>query len=782
MRASTWGVNDEGTAPPQPGERRLAAICFTDAVGYSARMQGDETDTLKLLRSDFERMGALCTQHGGEVLKSTGDGLLLCFSSAVQAVACALKIQEEFSSRPSGFLQHRIGIHLGDIFRDRGDVAGDGVNIAARLEARARPGTICLSQSVYEAVKGKLPMGVEPLGPQRFKNISDPITVYLVTPGASVPPKSRVGRRTKLLLAGFAAAVTGCLALIFWPKAASPPIGSPGRLGPALAVDEKSIAVLPFANMSDDKENEYVAEGIHEDLLTDLANIASLRVISRTSVMQYRATTKPIGQIALELGVSYILEGSVRRAGNRVRVTGQLIRAATDEHVWAKSYDGDLADVFELQARLASTIAEQLRAAITGKEAKRIGSVALANPKAYELYLKARNLRRSESYMGASSQEAEALLERATELDANFALAWAELADVHTDEFFDDQFKTSLRDQARADLDHALSLAPDRAEIQVALGRYYYFGFKDFESAAVCFSKALELEPGDANAHMLLGLLARRRGHWKASDEELRKAYELDPLNAVLLRVMTTTYKMARDYDRAQQTRAAFDRVQGDDPRLDEELPVLQARGSMDPSHLSEWFNGTPESFRKGTEGELAAAEIAAWTGDARGFLKQSERLKGELANDEATIIDAIAAKKLGKDATSELNGIRAAIEKIVKANPDAYGEWEVLARVYALLGLRKEAEAAVASAARSIPRRGDVIDESWLGVVRAQVSMWLGDTDQAVAEVNKIVREGGSPDVDAYMVTHHLYWWPIQSDPRIQALAADPALRRPVY
>lgn len=775
-------MNDEGTAPPQPGERRLAAICFTDVVGYSARMQGDETDTLNRVRSDFERMGALCAHHGGEVLKSMGDGLLLCFSSAVQAVACALKIQEEFASRPPGFLQHRIGIHLGDIFRDRGDVAGDGVNIAARLETKARPGTICLSQSVYEAVKGKLPMRVEALGPQRFKNISDPVTVYLVTSGAPLPPAPRLGRRTRLLLAVCAAAAAGVLVIVFRPRAAPSADASTGRQTPAKAVEGKSIAVLPFANMSDDKENEYVAEGIHEDLLTDLANIASLRVISRTSVMQYRATTKPIGQIALELGVSYVLEGSVRRAGNRVRVTGQLIRAATDEHVWAKSYDGDLADVFALQARLASTIAEQLSAVITGSEEKRIGSVSLANPEAYELYLRARNLRRSESDLGSSSKEAEALLRRATALDSSFALAWAGLADVLTDEYFDDQSRAALRDEARADLDRALALAPERAEIQVALGRYYYFCFKDFESAAARFSKALELEPGDANAHMLLGLLARRLGQWRASDMELRKAYELDPLNALLLRVMTTTYKMVRDYDRAQQTRTAFVKVRGEDPGLDVEIAILQARASMNPGRLRDWFNGTPEAFRSGPDGDRAAATIAVWSGDASGFLASSARLRADPTDEEATILNAIAARKLGRDSRPELQNLRTAIEGIVKADPEAYGEWESLARVCALLGLREEAEQAVASAAKSIPRRGDAVDESWLGVVSAQVAMWLGDTDRAIAEVDRIVREGGSPDVDAYAVSHLLYWWPIQADPRVQAMSADPALRKPIY
>ena len=215
-------MSEELSNAPAGDGRRLAAIVFTDVVEYSARMQRDETGTMALVRIDFARMRMLCAQHGGEVLKSTGDGLLLCFSSVVQAVACGLQVQKEFGARPADALQHRIGIHLGDVFRTDGDVTGDGVNIAARMETKARPGTICLSQSVYDAVKGKLPMGVEPLGPQQFKNITEPIAVYLVTPGGTgqrFAAKSAVAN-IRWWLTGAAFVAAAVWAVFFWPRPA----------------------------------------------------------------------------------------------------------------------------------------------------------------------------------------------------------------------------------------------------------------------------------------------------------------------------------------------------------------------------------------------------------------------------------------------------------------------------------------------------------------------------------------------------------------------------------
>ena len=311
----------------------------------------------------------------------------------VQAVACALQIQGEFGQRSPDALQHRVGIHLGDVFREGGDVAGDGVNIAARLQTKAEPGAICLSASVYDAVKGKVPMQARSLGPQSFKNIAEPIVVYLARPADAAPPLAR-RKRSALWPAG-AAVVMAALAVVFWRRNAPPaaaPQHTPPASAPAATIPDRSIAVLPFTNMSQEKDNAFFADGVHEDLLTNLANLGGLRVISRTSVIAYRDTKKSVREIGRELGVAYLLEGSVRRSGGKVRVTGQLINVATDEHVWAKNYDRDLTDVFAIQSDLAQEIAGAMRALLTPREKSQLEARPTSDLEDYDLFLRASQL------------------------------------------------------------------------------------------------------------------------------------------------------------------------------------------------------------------------------------------------------------------------------------------------------------------------------------------------------------------------------------------------------
>lgn len=774
-----------------PQDRRLAAIVFTDVVGYSALVQKDDEGTLASVRADFERMRALCAAHSGEILNTMGDGMMLTFKSALQAVAFALEMQAEFASRrgrePSA-LTHRVGIHVGDVFGRGGDVAGDGINIAARLQARGEPGAVCASKTTYEMVRGRLPMRAEALGPLELKNIRESVDAFMLWPSQRVETgPARWKPKRGLALAVVAVCVFALAGTIVWKRRDAdgqrrPPAdaATPKTAVPEASARPNSIAVLPFASMSEDKDNEYIAEGIHEDILTNLANIASLHVISRTSVLRYKGTSKPIGEIAAELGVAYILEGSVRRSGNRVRVTGQLIRAATDEHVWAKAYDGELTDVFALQAQLASTIAEQLRAVLTPEEAKRIGSVVLTDPKAYELYLKARKVRREEWNLAAPNPEAETLLRQATALDPTFALAWAELANFHTDRYFLDPTDPSLRETAKAELDRALSLAPERAEVQVALGRYYYFGFADFGNAAQCFATALRLEPSFADVHQLLGLLNRRQARWKEAIEELKRARDLDPVNPRLLGLLATTYGFVQDYPSAREATLARVLAVGEAPDRAVDIPVLDSQIALSPRPLKEWLRGLPASFRSSPPGRDAEAEVALWTGDAAAYVACYERDASSEPDLESRIAYAIAERKLGIDARPVLAKLQQDCERVVKEHPEAFGQWHELARVYALLGMRKEAEAALSSTASSIPGEGDILNRRWADVARAQVALWLGDRDEAVRQALALLREPGS-SVDRYSLLNNLYWWPLQADPRIQAVLQDPSLGKPL-
>ena len=766
-------------------ERRLAAIVFTDVVGYSARMQRDETGTMALVRVDFERMRALCAQHGGEVLKSTGDGLLLCFSSVVQAVACGLQIQKEFGARPADTLQHRMGIHLGDVFRADGDVTGDGVNIAARMETKARPGTICLSQSVYDAVKGKVPMAVEPLGPQQFKNITEPIAVYLVTPAASVPAvaltiKSRAG-----WLAGAVLVIGAVLAVIFWPKPEPTAVPKPAATAPtAPMIADKSIAVLPFTNMSDDKDSGYFADGVHEDVLTHLAKIAALKVISRTSVMQYRDTKKTIGQIGRELGVAYVLEGSVRRMGNKVRITGQLIRAATDEHVWAQPYDGDLTDIFALQTELATKIANELQAVLTPQEKALIAVRPTANPEAYRLYLQARNLR----ITAAGSDNAAAiqpLLERAVQLDPSFAQAWADLSRLHIFRYFNHQGgATAELAAAKAALDRVTALAPGSPEEHLALGEYYYYGFRDYAKASEQYVRLLALVPGHAGGHYALGLLARRQNRWHEALDHLRRAHEIDPRNNEIGFALAITYEVGRYFRETFAVVLEMQQVAPDDVVFAEARAELQDR--VDGTHKAgpDWFALLPPETRHAPRVRLMEKDWAWREGDARRVVQLLEEGLPETEQGSSTTALELATALL---LLGEKERARPMLEDNVKrlgatvaqdpSNPDA---WALLGLSLVRLGREQEGMAAVNRAVSLQPEAEDHTNGPARAAARAVGLAWAGQKDEALKEIARLVRTPFGILVEDLATS--LEWTPLHGDPRFEAIVRDPANRAPKF
>jgi TolB-like protein/Flp pilus assembly protein TadD len=339
------------------------------------------------------------------------------------------------------------------------------------------------------------------------------------------------------------------------PPAAPPAVAAENK--PAIATapkDDKSIAVLPFENMSADKDNAYFCDGVQEDLLTDLANISELRVVSRTSVEQYRATTKPIRQIAQELGVAWVLEGSVQRAGGKVRVTGQLINARTDEHVWAKSYDRDLTDIFAIQTALSREIASALSAAISPATQKFIERRPTDNPAAYDAYLKARDLsNRSPISSLPALREEEELFKRAVQLDPNFAAAWGELARVHAlFVFWGINGSAGRLADADAAIAQAVRLAPDAPEVIEALGTYAYYAYRDYARATEQYEKLARLQPNNATVYSSLGLIERRQGRWAESLASFHRAAALDPANISIARNMLDVARFCRRWDEAR--------------------------------------------------------------------------------------------------------------------------------------------------------------------------------------------------------------------------------------
>jgi TolB-like protein/class 3 adenylate cyclase len=388
-------------------QRRLAAIVSADVAGYSRLMGRDESGTLAALKATRrEVVDPRVTAHGGRIVKTTGDGLLLEFPSVVDAVQCVVEMQTAMAAGVADVpedrrIAFRIGVNLGDIIIDGDDIFGDGVNIAARLQELAAPGGVCISGRVHDDVRDRLDLGFEDGGAQALKNIARPVHVWRWLPGSHSPSKGVAG--------GFRDA------------------------GPAIS-DKPSIAVLPFENMGGDPEQEYFVDGLVEDITTALSRISSFFVIARNSSFTYKGRVVDVREVGRELGARYVLEGSVRKAGDRLRITGQLVDAGTGNHIWANRYDGALADVFDLQDSITSNVVAVIEPKVRQMEIARAQAKPTDSLTAYDLYLRALALAskaKADSYV-----QALALLERAVAVDPNFSSAHGLIANCHWSQIF----------------------------------------------------------------------------------------------------------------------------------------------------------------------------------------------------------------------------------------------------------------------------------------------------------------------------------------------------------
>lgn len=411
--------DDENTTPgaastPLHVERKLAAIFSADVKGYSRLMGDNEEATICTLTAYREVIVNHVRQHRGRVIDSPGDNLLAEFASAVDAVRSAAEIQRRLKDNNAELPDHRkmefrIGINVGDVVVEGERIYGDGVNIAARLEALAEGGGICISGTVYDQVENKLNLGYTDLGQHRLKNISRPVRVYQIKLDTELDPEA----------ASYAAPSVQESVSAEEPKAPTLP-------------DKPSIAVLPFVNLSHDPEQEYFSDGMTEDLITDLSKLAGLFVISRNSVFGYKGQAIKPENVSRELGVRYVLEGSVRKAGNRVRITAQLIDATSDYHLWAERYDRELQDIFELQDEVTQKIVSALAVQLTAGEQRRLRRPPTENVQAYDYFLRGR-----ECYFYRTKEanlQARQMFEQAIQLDPQFATAYAYLGRTHLTE------------------------------------------------------------------------------------------------------------------------------------------------------------------------------------------------------------------------------------------------------------------------------------------------------------------------------------------------------------
>jgi adenylate cyclase len=545
-------------------ERRLTAILAADVAGYSRLMGEDEEGTLATLKGHRrELLDPKIAEHRGRIVKTTGDGLLVEFASVVDAVRCAVEVQREMAERnvavPAGQrIEFRVGINLGDIIIDEGDIYGDGVNIAARLEALAEPGGICVSRVVRDQVRDKLDFAFEDRGDQQVKNIARPVRIYRVGPRAAGsqsphpnPPLPGLDPGTT----GEGVPAEGSLNFPPLPGL-DPGITGEGRVGaaaPTLALPDKpSIAVLPFQNMSGDPEQEYFADGMVEEIITALSRIRWLFVIARNSSFTYKGQAVDVKQVGRELGVRYVLEGSVRKGGNRVRITAQLIDASDGTHLWADRFDGSLDDVFELQGQVAGNVAGVIEPTVQAAEIRRSASRPTSDLTAYDLYLRALPLIRAHAKDPA--EQALDLLGRAIERDPHYGLALAAAAICHSQLAWFSNDPESERRQGVALARRALQIAGDDPNAVVnAVGALANFA-EDVDPLMALIDNLLTLNPSFAFAWSWSGWLRLFAGRPEIAIEHFETALRLDPrstLRAIHLTGIGVAHFFGRRFDEA---------------------------------------------------------------------------------------------------------------------------------------------------------------------------------------------------------------------------------------
>ena len=550
-------------------DRRLAAIVFTDMVGYTASSQADEGRTLELLRQQEALVRPLWSVHQGREIKSTGDGFLVEFDSALKAIQCAVDIQRQIHARNTegglAPLQIRIGIHLGDVVPHGGDILGDAVNIAARILPLAEPGGICVSGAVHDQVRNKIPDRLERLPPAALKGVVTPVEVYRVVLPWTSSETYAAGDRS--------------------PRP-----------------DKSRVAVLPFVNISADPNDEYFSDGLTEELIASLALVKGLKVIARTSVMNYKKKEKNVSQIGKELGVGTIVEGSVRKAANRVRVTVQMIDVETEEHLWASSYNDSLDDIFAVQSDIAAKVTAALPANLVAAGRSSPALERTQDISAYLLFLQGQTLVWQPDM--EHLRQSVSCYQQAIERDPTFARAYAGMARAYERmaNIGSIAWSDSI-ERGTAAVDRALSISPNLAEAHSLLAEFCFMADDLVDGAERHSRKALELNPNLAEAHVTRGATLGFMGDLKSYVAHMEMAYRLDPLSPNTIRSLGRAYfhagrgAEAMEHWRSTFSRAPFQASSGRadlfmaEGRFEEARVEIREMEKLGPNNLLTYFS-----------------------------------------------------------------------------------------------------------------------------------------------------------------------------------------------
>ena len=788
----------------------IANVLFVDIVGYSKLLINEQHESLQKLNQIVRTTETFrAAEVAGKLIRlPTGDGMALAFATTPDApVQCALEISKALKSHQE--LRVRMGIHSGPVsglvdVNDRSNIAGAGINMAQRVMDCGDAGHILLSKHIAEdleqyrqwqphlhdlgecEVKHGVRVSVvnlytEELGnaelPEKFKR---PDVGPAVPAAKEAPPKSTI---PKWVMIGAVVAVV-VIGLLFWLR----------RTPTISAAPEKSIAVLPFENLSSEKENAYFADGIQDEILTRLSKIADLKVISRTSTQHYKSAPENLPEIARQLGVAHILEGSVQKSGDAVRVNVQLIKAANDSHLWADTFDRKLTDIFSVESEVAKAIADQLRVHLNGREKQVIGAKPTDNPEAYDAYLRGLAYNLKTANTPANSLGAQKYLREAVRLDPKFALSWALLSYVDALGYINLSLQptVALREEARQAAETALILQPNLGEALMAKGYYHYACLKDYDTAVRYFEQARQFLPNSSQIPESLAYVARRRGQWDRSESYFNEAERLDPRNVHLLGQHALSYIILRRFPEALRkldqvlnitpddvdiltNKAAIAQAEGDLPRAAALLAPLHP-AAEDPSALE------AQAYQAILERRPAPViprlkEILAKPDPALGYTNGELRFwlgwAQEVAGDHA------AAQESWRQARSEL-------EPFLKEQPENISLFGDLALTNMGLGDKAAALALSEGAMAANPIKKDAVNGPVSIEILARVAARMGDPDRAIAALQKLLSipctgavAEGVPLTPALLRLDPMFD-PLRNDPRFQKLAVDVAPKTP--
>src|SRR5512133_3580019 len=594
----------------------IGHVLFIDIVGYSKLLIDEQRDYLHTLNEVVRRTDSFHTADAAGKLTRlpTGDGMALVFATTPDApVSCAIEISNALRSHPE--LRVRMGIHSGPVsgttdVNDRSNVAGAGINLAQRVMDCGDAGHILLSKRVADdleqyrqwrshlhdlgecEVKHDVRVHVvnlytDELGnrelPEKFQQVKATLTAPAIAASDARPARRSWSWIAALIIVAALAAAAGFYISSRRPGPKAPPSAS-APTPAAVVIPEKSIAVLPFENLSRDPDDAYFAEGIQDEILTRLSKIADLKVISRTSTQHYKSAPENLPEIARLLGVAHILEGSVQKSGEAVRVNVQLIKAANDSHLWADTYDRKLTDIFSVESEVAKAIADQLRAKLTGQEEQVIVAKPTDNPQAYDAYLRGLAYTLKTLPTPVNALGAQKYLREAVRLDPKFALAWALLSIVDSRGYITQSVQptVALREEARQAAETALTLQPNLGEGLLAMGSYYYACLKDYDTAVHYFEQARQFLPNSSRIPESLAYVARRRGEWDRSESYFNEAERLDPRNVSLLTQHALSYVSLRRFPEAlQKLDQILDIAPDDVDTLAVKATIAQAEGDL---------------------------------------------------------------------------------------------------------------------------------------------------------------------------------------------------------